>query len=364
MMSSQPIERDSRASLARTVSVFVVFAVCSCATPSQTTPAPAAPPASGDKTLSIDVLVTDKSGINVSGLSAGDFTLLDNGVPTKVLNFEPHEARGDAAQQVHIVIVFDTINTSVITIAREREQLTEFLKQDAGKLAHPMSIGFLAESGVKLQPGSTMDGNAVLAALDKSDSELRVIGRSAGFWGATERLTQSLQQLSQIVGFEATQPGRKMLLFISPGWPMLSRAGYVEDDKQRQQVFNSLVQLTDDLAASHLELYTLDPFSLGRTNPFYYQSYLKPVKKINQAEYPNLSLQVLSEHTGGTVQVTGNDIKDEIVSALRDANSWYTLTFTPASAADATEFHALQIKVDKPDANVRTSVGYYVKVGK
>jgi VWFA-related protein len=352
-----------RTRLAQRICQAAVFTASICAAQSQSVPAPAAPLAPGEKTLSIDVLATDRAGMNLTGLGAGDFTLLDNGAPAKVLGFEAHEARGAAADQVHVVIVFDTINTTVITVAREREQLTEFLKQDAGKLAHPMSIGFLSDAGVKLQPGSTTDGNAVLATLDKSESELRTIGNSAGFWGATERLTKSLQQLSQIADFEATQPGRKMLLFISPGWPMLTNAGITEDEKQRQQVFKMIAQLTDELAAAHVTLYTLDPFSLGRTNPFYYQAYLKPVKKINQAEFPYLSLQVLSEHSGGTVQVTGNDIKDEINAALRDAASWYTLTFAMAPPGEQTEFHALQVKVDKPDAKVRTSAGYYTKVG-
>jgi len=326
-------------------------------------PAPAAPAGTGTSAtqITIDAIVATKDGIHVDGLNAGDFTLLDNGEPVKVLDFKAHQAREAAAGEVHVVIVFDTINTGVLTVAREREQLSEYMKQDGGKLAHPTSIGFLAESGVKLQQGSVMDGNAVLAALDKTESELRTVGRGGGFWGATERLSQSLEQLRKIVAFEGTKPGRKMLLFISPGWPLLSHAGDFEDTKQREGVFNTIVELTDELALAHTQLYTLSPFELGRTNPFYYQSFLKPVTKADHAEYPNVGLQVLSEHTGGTVQVTGNDIKDEINTAMRDASSWYTLTFEIAPSTEKTVFHALQIKVDKPDVKVRTSAGYYVK---
>jgi VWFA-related protein len=338
-------------------------AIAPAASPSSTalTAQPAPAESAASNRISIDVEVSDKQGQPVRGLQASDFTVLDNNQPVNPVEFHAIEALGTSAGNVHVVIVVDTINTGVLTAGREREQLTEFLKQGGGELSNPSSIAILSERGLKAAKGSTRDGNQLLASLDQSQSELRIEGRSAGFYGAADRLQQSLSQLGQLASFEATQPGRKLLLFISPGWPLFAGAGFQEDTKQRTWVFNTLVDLTNGLREAHVALYTLDPFNLGRTNPFYYQNYLKPITKISQAEYPYLGLQVLSEHTGGLVFVTGNDIKGEINRAIQDASAYYALTFASAAPTEKTEYHALQVKVDKPGVTVRTSAGYYVK---
>jgi VWFA-related protein len=186
-----------------------------------------------------------------------------------------------------------------------------------------------------------------------------MIGRSAGFYGAADRMEWSLAQLSQLAAYEATQPGRKLAFFISPGWPMLAWAGIDATDKERRWIFNSIVELSNGLREAHVALYTIDPFELGRTDPFSYESYLKGVPNANKAEYADLALQVLAVHSGGTVQVTGMDIKGEINNAVRDANAYYILTFAALPADRTNEYHDLRLQVDKPGTTVRTTTGYY-----
>lgn len=309
--------------------------------------------------ITIDVSVMDKAGEHIRGLSTSDFTLLDNKQPVKFTGFRVLDTKASPADPVHIVIVVDTINTGFEAVAREREELEQFLKEDGGRLAHPTSIAIFADSGIKVEQGSTSDGAALLAALNKLGPELRIVGRNTGFYGAAERLEMSLNQLAQLAAFEAKQPGKKMILFISPGWPIFARAGNEADLKQRTWVFDTLVRLTNGLREANITLYTLDPFELGRTDPFYYQSFLKPVPTVKNAEYPNLALQVLSEHSGGKVLVQGRDITGELNAAVRDANASYELTFSAAPGDRADEYHALQVQVDKPGAVIHTSAGYY-----
>jgi VWFA-related protein len=347
--------------------LFALIAGCGAALIGYSQTAPSTPdsaqgqpnPNANPQSITIDVLVTDKSGENIRGLAAGDFTVLDNKQPIKLTGFRALDTKASPPDPVQIVIVVDMINTGFTAVARERVELEQFLKQDGGRLAHPTSIAILAESGIKVEQGSTSDGNALLAVLNKQGSELRTVGRNTGFYGAAERLEMSLNQLGQLAGFEAKQPGRKMILFISPGWPMLTRSGDESDLKQRTWVFNTLVRLSNGLRDGHITLYTLDPFDLGRTDPFYYQAFLKPVAAIKNAEYPNLSLQVLSEHSGGKVLIQGRDITGELNEAVRDANASYELTFAAAPGDRPDEYHALQVLVDKPGAVVRTSAGYY-----
>jgi VWFA-related protein len=171
----------------------------------------------------------------------------------------------------------------------------------------------------------------------------------------------SLSQLGQLMGYEAQQPGRKLMLVIGQGWPLLPMAGFEEDMNQRDWVFNTLVQVTDELRDGGVTLYCLDPFQLGRTNPYYYQGYLKPVPSAKNAEYPDLALQVLAEHSGGEVVINGHDITNDLSLAVRDADAGYDLTFDGAPGDRPNEYHALQVQVDKPDVKVRTLAGYYAR---
>jgi len=316
--------------------------------------------ASTGNRIAIDVSVTDKLGHAVEGLQAGDFTVLDNREPQKLLDFRAIGARS-ATDPTQVVVVVDMINTGFNEVAWERQQLDAFLEQDGGKLANPTSLAILADGGIKAQRGWSLDGSALLAAFDKSQTALRSIGREAGFYGDVERMQMSLSQLEQLISYEATQPGRKLFLVISPGWPLLPDAGSQEGIKQREWVFHSIVELTTKLRAGHIILYCLDPFNLGVTNPFYYQSYLKPVAVLKNAEYPDLALQVLAEHSGGQVLIKGKDITGDLNIAVRDASGGYELTFEGSPGDQPNEYHALQVQVDKPEVKVRTTAGYYAK---
>jgi VWFA-related protein len=313
--------------------------------------------------ITVDVTVTDKSGHPIGGLQSSDFKLLDNNRPANITGFQVIDSSHSAAEPMQVLILIDTINNSIDTVAREREQLDEFLRQKNGELSYPTSIGFLTDRGVEFPVRSTQDGNASQAALRNIQSELRDIGRSAGFWGATERLQQSLNELGQLIQDESPEPGRKLVLILGSGWPMFAETSMYADTRQRTWIFNAIVQLTNRLRAANITLYSLDPFDLGRTNPFFYQGYRKAVTKIDQAQYPNLSAQVLAEHSGGLVIVNGNDIKDEINTAVRDASPYYKIAFTAASGADKPEYHALKINIDKPGLVVRTNAGYYALPG-
>lgn len=331
------------------------------AAPAQAASAAPAPPEAPNGVVSIDIEVTDKPGHPVGGLQQSDFSLFDNNQPVRLINFQSIEAKGATADLVHVIVVIDAINTPVITVARVREQLTEFLKQNGGELANPTSIAFLSDTGVKAAQGSTRDGNALLASLEKTQSELRSIGRSGGFYGDSERLQKSLTELSQLAALEAPMSGRKILLFMSPGWPLLARSGDQSSMKDRTALFQSIAQMENSFREGHIVVYSIDPTNIGAGDQFYYQTFLKPITKPTQAEYAHLGLQVLAVHTGGIAQVVGNDILAEINRAFLDASQYYTVTFPAAAPGKNTEFHNLRVQLDKPGLVARTSAGYYIK---
>ncbi len=83
----------------------------SIALTAQATPSPNAAGAASSQpqTIHLDVLVKDKEGMPVTGLSQQVFTVLDNGQPQKPVSFTPMATRNDPSA-VSVLIVIDMIN--------------------------------------------------------------------------------------------------------------------------------------------------------------------------------------------------------------------------------------------------------------
>jgi len=344
----------------RATSVCLLLAASSAGCLAQAAGA-AAPAPSGPQTITIDARVTDKLGHHLAGLQAQDFTLLDNKQPAKILDIKEVDGR-DATDPMRVLIVIDAINGGFDVVARERGELTDFLNQDGGGLAQPTSLAVLTEKGVSIEKSFITDGTSLNATLAKFQNELRTATRAAGFWGATEKLQWSLDELGRLATYESSLPGRKLVIVIGPGWPMFPWAGTQESDKERRWAFNTIEAFSNELREGRVTLYAIDPFILGQTNPFYYQNYLKGIAKANDAQYGDLALQVLAAHTGGLVQDSGSDIKGGLNTAIRDASACYTITFEAPPIDRKNEYHDLHLQIDKPDALVRTTAGYYSNI--
>jgi VWFA-related protein len=336
--------------------------------PLQTLAAP--PPNTADHRLVLDVVVTDRSGKPVKGLEQKDFTVLDNGHPETVLSFQASSGEGVATEAqpagspVQIILLVDEVNTNFRRVAYERDQIKRFLLQNGGSLARPMSMAFFSDTGTDIQNMNSRDGNALLAAFDQHDTALRSIRRGQGFYGAVDRFQLSLNTLNALIAKEAQVPGRKIVIWISPGWPILSGPEIELSDKQRAGLLASIISTSTALRQARITLYNINPEgadAAGGIQAFYYQEFLKPITAARQALPGNLSLQVLAVHSGGLVFTASNDITTEIDRCVADADAFYTLTLDAAAAEKPNEYHAIDVKVATPGLSARTRSGYYVQ---
>jgi VWFA-related protein len=206
----------------------------------------------------------------------------------------------------------------------------------------------------------------VLADLNQKQFGLRTINRAQGVYGDNERIQLSLNALKQFIGYEAAMPGRKLMVWISPGWPFLSGPGMELDltSKQRQELFNSIVVFSDALRRARITLYDVDPLGLadaGQYRTTEYIQFSKAVRKAGQAQRGHLALQVLASQSGGRVLNSSNDVAGEIATCVADANGFYVLSFDGLAGDGPNEYHTLEIKIDKPGLAARTRSGYYAQ---
>lgn len=310
----------------------------------------------------LDATVTDAAGKPVSGLQPWDFKLLDNDHPTKIVSFRSYDGATVLPDPpVEAILLIDELNLPITQISYVRSQLAGFLSQNGGRLPQPVSILLLTESGLRIQPHPSTDGSALLAVLHQIKPHVSSITPAMGNEGALERTQISVRQLASIAQNEARKPGRKLLIWIGPGWPMLQSHDFEFNNRDRRADFDLIVELTNRLRQARTVLYSVAPLdpALGATRNVLYQAFLKGVRSEQQADIGDLALKVLVTNTGGKILGPDNDLAGQINRCIAGAGAFYTLSFNPPQAGHADEFHALSLQVDRPGIVVRTNSAYY-----
>jgi VWFA-related protein len=335
--------------------VFVVVVLCASAASAQQ-PGPATQ--ASDNTIHLDVVVTAKSGSRVSGLQQQDFTVLDNKVPRAIASFQEVDGR---QAPVEVIVLIDAVNAPYSVVSYERDQIDKFLRSEGGDLAYPTALAVLTDTGLEMAGDFSKDGNVAGAALDKYTVSLGFLQRASGFYGATERFQTSLEGLHDLVEREAARPGRKLILCVSPGWPLLSGPEVQLDTKEQQQIFADIVHFSTDLLRARITLYCINPWGPNEavSRETYWESFVKGISKPSQVNLGNLAVQVLATQSGGAVFIASNDVTASLRNSLADTRSYYEISFDAPVDDRSDEYHRLEVRVAKPGLTARSRQGYY-----
>jgi VWFA-related protein len=301
-------------------------------------------------TIYLNVVVTSKSGSPVTDLPKQDFTLLDNRVPQSISFFK---AVSSQQAPVEVILLIDEVNARLETMAYERSQIDKFLRSNGGRLLLPTTFAVFSDSDIYTHPGFTTDGNSLSASLKQE-----VV---SPWRGEDDRIELSLKALKTIAMLEKLRPGRKLVLWISPGWPLLI-SGH-PSSLQQHEMFASIATLSTQLREARITLYSIDPLGLQdigiRTSA--YAAYLKGVSKSEDALPGNLAFQVFAIHSGGLALNSGNDLTALLQQCLADIESFYEISYEPPPADKPDEYHDLEIQLAKPGLTARTLKGYYAQ---
>jgi VWFA-related protein len=315
--------------------------------------------------IHLDVAATDREGKPFSELAAKDFTLLDNGLPQKILSFAASNAATDENERLtEVVLVLDEVNLSHLQFETVKDESIKYLRQNGGHLAQPASVYWFTTVGLFASANPTTDGNALAedVAHHRPPRELWTIPPNRDPHLTAEALRyvlwdRALQTVYTIAIERRYNPGRKLLVWIGFGWPP---RGPLE---HRDTAFTSLVELSTRIREARMVICEVTPWSDPAVFNFDYTNHLAGVRtladlKSDQDPPPHFALPVLALQSGGLV-LDGSGIVRGIGHCVEDASAFYTVSFDPPHAAQPDEYHDLNAQIGEPGLSAHTNTGYY-----
>ena len=323
----------------------------------------------------LDVSVLDRSGTPVRGLTAADFTVLEDGqaqtidvcdavdLPDQTTqsaswmrDVPPDVVTNRVAAQRVIVLILDDFHipldpwTVQATQRIARTVITQSGPTDLLAVVYTLS----RNKGQEF----TVDRNRLLTAVDR----FTAFGTAApqNTFSASERgpqsgappaptpnrgpsgaclhggcVTSALLNAAEIL--REWPGGRKTVVLISPGIRMgtmesVERGGQLED---LRRTFAAMQE-------ANVNVYQFDPRGLQVTRPV-------------EAD----QFEVFAENTGGRAITNTNAPWMLIPQVFRENSSYYILGFRPPSTAAGSRFRKVTVRVARPDLEVRSRSGYY-----
>lgn len=379
--------------------------------------------------VNVDVHVTDKKGNPIQGLTKEDFKVYENGREVVISNFsvvEDGQARTARApsgqkdrvaqepgprvaphletapvpedQRLHLVVYIDNFNIRPFNRNRVFRRLREFLQGKLSRDDRVMLVSYdrslhvrreftsdaqliasaLFEleslSGFGVQADS--DRRDVVDAIDQANEAREVTWRARQYAeSAFNDLSFSIDALKEALTWLAGLPGRKAILYVSDGLPMVPGEDlfYMISEKFRDSSvmstarefdaarrFQELVALANSnrvtfyaIDASGLrvsEIYSAQKASVSRDG----------AETIGESVYINnllAPIRMLAEETGGQAIYNTNDVGPGLDRVASDFDSYYSLGYTPGHGGSG-RYYKIEVKVRRKGLKVRHREGY------
>jgi VWFA-related protein len=332
----------------------------------------------GVELVRLDVSVLDQDRRPIRGLTAQDFTILEDGKPQPIAAFSAidiPDAAAPAAGWMHdvgsdvvtnqldvrrvVVILMDDGNTSVDDGApKTARQIARAVIDRLG----PNDLAAVVFTFQGKSQNFTTDRRQLIAAVESFVPK----GTAApGKWSVTPNplgaqalagpllgcqipgfpncLTRTLTSVASAL--EDTPAGRKTIALISSGVPYnfsMENLNLANDVDDLQQTFHNLQR-------ANVNVYPFDPRGLTADGII--------SERID-------SLRIFADHTGGRATVATNTPWEQVPQMFAENSSYYLLGIRPSDNGKPDAFRRIAVKVARPDAEVRARAGYYPAIRK
>jgi VWFA-related protein len=373
----------------------------------QNRPAPQATFRSGIDLIELDVSVLDRARQPVRGLAAQDFTVLVDGQPRPIYSFRAvdlpppvryaaawlREVAPDVATntrptgRVVVIMIDDGVFAQVDEAIDIRAvQKTRAIARAAVDELGPNDLAAVVytENNHAAQ-NFTTDRTRLLAAIEKSAifpgsvSSLSVndarsanvialandvYGSNRGSCACGLCSIDALRHVSQ--SLQSIPHQRKILIYVSVGIvvePDKGKGPEMGDTAQNWKLHCNLAR-RDAMAAAfrqaqiaNVTIQAVDPKGLvvGQVGG-------DPTT--NPTSLRTEFLKTVAETTGGRAVVNDNEMERFVPALLAESSAYYMLAVESGATGDDGRFHPIEVRVNRPDVEVRTRKGYYTPTAK
>lgn len=349
--------------------------------------------ASDVRMIRLDVSVVDGRGKPVRGLTAGNFSIVENGKAVALDVFEAVEDGAEATSvasedgpqlslavrsqtrpladaRQRIVLVADPSALSMMQLARVRNATADFIMRQAKDRDVVRLINLatrevwegqipddrlrLASLGRKIsrkanplfKAGGDGDSIAEQIDLEMEDDVAEAYSqstRSERFLTQFARTGELLGLFDEILVQLAGVPGRKSLVLISGGFPQI-------------RLLDERLERTAHLAReAQAAIHFVDAYGLDGLLPEGAGQKMKPI--FEMAWERSGGSQDLAQATGGFVSRFANVLTGAITRAAEEARSYYIVGYVPIRKDDG-KFRSVKVSVNRDGVTVRTKKGY------
>jgi VWFA-related protein len=270
-----------------------------------------------------------------------------------------------------IEIATTPVNNHVADNNRVRQQL-------ATLLGRPESNGDASAAGTTSPvsdvptPSNASPNGSAMAAAAMQEMMYNIL-QSAQSDVQTQWSRGSVYPLLDLVKEQYRLPGRKTILYFSPGFPL---------GQDTEDVFKSVISIAN---RSNVSFYCVD--TTGLTTWSSNQNAISALKdaatqskanigtsgksiSMGQAEAEDRVIEagskdtqnnigMLADQTGGALIANTNDFRAPIRRVVEDAESYYEITYNPQIQKYDGSFRKITLKTDLKEAKVQTRAGYF-----
>jgi len=289
------------------------------------------------------------------------------------------------------VILLDSLNTSWQDQHYGREGVMKFLKQI--KPEDRVALYSLGQ-GLRILHDYTSDASALVERLNKwtgqnlpqleastVNMDDPLISALADQPGALEgeirmanfmtrnRVVNTLHALESIAEHLASVPGRKSLIWVSGGFPLMigfddmgtaDSSGASAAMQDRETFFDEIERTLRALNHADVAVYPVDARGLMTDPMFSAQTRGAPRPGARSFTPKNLdTMETLADRTGGKAYYNRNDLDGAIREVFNDTSVTYTLGYYSANPETDGKFREIKVKVNRPGLNVRYRKGYF-----
>jgi VWFA-related protein len=322
--------------------------------------------------VTLDVVVNDKKGQPVRGLTRNDFIIYEDKVPQSIVSFEvtePNLATGRAPVQIHStaeldklepeapvsIVVLDELTTRFEDQYFARYSLEKYLSKQGDTLDQPLMLIARDFHGARVLLDYTTSKKDVISALNR-----HLVGND---FRTTDPSAPEAQIIAEFVSLieiaKATQghPGHKSLIWIGRGFPSMVRDGVMPG--RDEQLDAAIAQCTNLLRDARVTLYTIDPAGVSAPE----QTLDAQGNLIMEDPFGSqVDFMQMAIATGGQSLHGRNDVDRVIDTTVNDGRIFYSLAYRPSS--DITNdspkaFRSIRVVVKGGALLATTREGYY-----